>query len=919
MRGTPFRNTPERLSVIRLFAILLILAAPHTSANAADSDTLRSAGQTREVVERDIPEGDFFEDDILILQAQLGKYLLSDGILGFLHRGGVMLPLGEMCRIVDFPIEVEPDEGLANGWFLSESRLFSLNHSRSEVVVEGQIQTYDASLVRVDVDDIYVDAALLSRWLPLDFTLDLPRLIVKLSSREPLPFEQKLKREELWQSSRRGRASGPKYPRQSGRYNLLDWPVVDATTSLGFGRGSGPGQNTRYSGLVSGDFLLMTSSLFLTGSDETTVEELRLSLSRTDPDNKLLGPLGASKISFGDIFSPQQALTASSRAGRGIEITNFPVTRPSEFDRTTMQGELLPDWEVELYRNEVLLDFQLSRGDGRYEFVDVPLLFGMNILRLAFYGPQGQKYEHVERILIGPGLLRPGEKLYRVAFNQQDVDVFLVGVDTTVTSQQGEDRLLAEYEQGISRRISLSLAGASIPLRSGRRKYGSVGIRAALFGAFTRIDASRDNYGGMAFKLTTQGNPLGLDLLLEHGQFFDFLTESISESTDPITSQTQVRLDGVIPRWILPRISLGGTGRLELRESGSYRLNGSNRISFFFAGISVSNSTNGSLSGGGGSLTTTQVNSSFLMNLRRGKMSLRGQLNYLPPPGPELTDIALTGDYRLAEELTLRAGVSRQLINNRLTRYTASVNHSNNVISLGLAGSYLSEDDFSVRLNMSFSFGVKPRSKSPILRSARLGSSGIVSARVFLDQNQNGRFDEGDEALEGVRFLRDGRRTEVRSGADGVGFMTGLASYKPVSISVDASSLEDPYWVSRVPGIEVVPRPGKAATIDFPIGMTGEVDGIVYLQGDQDARAVSNAEIQLVDTLGTIIQTTKTAFDGFYLFTLVPTGSYTVRIAPEQVARLNLEQPEEWGLIIDASGTIASNIDFILIRKVKEL
>ena len=219
---------------------------------------------------------------------------------------------------------------------------------------------------------------------------------------------------------------------------------------------------------------------------------------------------------------------------------------------------------------------------------------------------------------------------------------------------------------------------------------------------------------------------------------------------------------------------------------------------------------------------------------------------------------------------------------------------------------------------MSFSFGVKPRSKSPILRSARLGTSGALSARVFLDRNQNGLFDEGDEPLEGVRFQRDGRSIDVRSGADGVAFMTGLASYKPISISVDAASLEDPYWVSMVPGIEIVPRPGKATTLEFPIGMTGEVDGIVYLQLDDGVRAVSNVEVQLVDTLGTIVQTARTAFDGFYLFTLVPNGSYIVRIAPEQVTRLDLEQPEEWGLIIDASGTIASNIDFILVRKIKK-
>ncbi|MCH9031005.1 MAG: carboxypeptidase regulatory-like domain-containing protein [candidate division Zixibacteria bacterium] len=295
-------------------------------------------------------------------------------------------------------------------------------------------------------------------------------------------------------------------------------------------------------------------------------------------------------------------------------------------------------------------------------------------------------------------------------------------------------------------------------------------------------------------------------------------------------------------------------------------------------------------------------------------MSLRGQLNYLPPPGTELTDVALTADYRFARSVTLRAGVNRQLINDRLTRYTAGINHINKIVSMGLVGSYLSDDDFSVKLTTSFSFGVRPRSKSPILQSGRLGASGIISARVFLDLNQNGRFDEEDEPLEGVRFHRDGRRSDARSNANGIGFMTGLASYTPVSISVDAASLEDPYWISTVPGIEVVPRPGKATTLEFPIVMTGEVDGIVYLLLDDSARAVSNAEVQLLDTLGTIIQTVKSAFDGFYLFTLVPPGSYNVRISPEQIIRLKLQPPEEWGLVIEASGTIASGIDFTLVR-----
>jgi len=94
--------------------------------------------------------------------------------------------------------------------------------------------------------------------------------------------------------------------------------------------------------------------------------------------------------------------------------------RPTEFDRITLDGDLPIGWEVELYRNEVLLDFRVDQISGRYSFQNVPLLFGNNILRLAFYGPQGQVREELKQIRVGPEQIKPGEHRYRFAFNQQD-------------------------------------------------------------------------------------------------------------------------------------------------------------------------------------------------------------------------------------------------------------------------------------------------------------------------------------------------------------------------------------------------------------------------------------------------------------------------------------------------------------------
>jgi hypothetical protein len=70
-------------------------------------------------------------------------------------------------------------------------------------------------------------------------------------------------------------------------------------------------------------------------------------------------------------------------------VSSFPLQLQSQFDRQSFRGELPPGWEVELYRGAELLAYAQSRADGLYEFLDVPLLFGLNVFRLELYGPQG--------------------------------------------------------------------------------------------------------------------------------------------------------------------------------------------------------------------------------------------------------------------------------------------------------------------------------------------------------------------------------------------------------------------------------------------------------------------------------------------------------------------------------------------------
>ncbi len=73
----------------------------------------------------------------------------------------------------------------------------------------------------------------------------------------------------------------------------------------------------------------------------------------------------------------------------GALISSYPIGRQIEYDRHRFIGDLLPGWEVELYRNNALIGYQQTPSTDSM-IQDVPLLFGSNHFRLVFYGPGGR-------------------------------------------------------------------------------------------------------------------------------------------------------------------------------------------------------------------------------------------------------------------------------------------------------------------------------------------------------------------------------------------------------------------------------------------------------------------------------------------------------------------------------------------------
>jgi hypothetical protein len=358
------------------------------------------------------------DSELLLLALRLQGETLSEAMPAYPTRAGALLPFGEVCRLLDLAIEVDVTRGSASGFVVMPGRRFLVDVPGRRLVIDGRESVLDPTGVEVHQDDLYVDARVMSTWLPVDFTVDLYAAAVVARPRETLPVQARRSRVAAAERTLGG-AGLPRYPEVANPYRLFDWPVVDESVraTLMPKEGGGRQLGIQSSTYASADLLWHEANGYLFVDDKGGISESRLTLGRHDDRGTLLGPLQAREYAAGNILYPGLEGIALPLSGTGALLSSFPLDRQSQFDRNTFRGDLPAGWDVELYQNGSLVAFQGARPDGLYEFRDVPLLFGLNVFRLVFYGPQGQRREESRSFNVADSLPAKGHFDYRVVGN----------------------------------------------------------------------------------------------------------------------------------------------------------------------------------------------------------------------------------------------------------------------------------------------------------------------------------------------------------------------------------------------------------------------------------------------------------------------------------------------------------------------
>lgn len=811
---------------------------------------------------------------------------ISEAMFAYEDDGKYYLPIRALSRDFEFYVDIEPKNRYAAGFAASEENSFVIDGIRNELTIKGQRETLNTGDILssdvIQTDDVYVELGLLNRIWPVEMQIELSKLAIMVESEADLPFERKRKREgmrEIIEGRKDIEQKRREYlPFVENNYLWLGKPIIDIQHVSTYDKSAETYvSNNTFSGKQQIGKMLADYSATLNYADGSFIkpESVRLKLERSAVEDEYLIIPGVRRFEAGDVNLRQRQLISNSEGGRGFIFSNDARDRQTEFDRITIEGTGPPGWEIELYNNNELIEFGVVPDDGEYIFEDVVLNFGNNQIKKIFFGPQGQVREEVENYRASGSMLSPGDFKYNAGFVDSNRPLILLDNDPR-TTPRGTTRT-GHVAYGLNNSTTVFGNYTYIPGITEDMEYVTAGAAFSLPIGLAEAEIYSQIGGGNAYDTSLITSLLGFRLNLNASLFRDFESDEAGFGAARKKFETEV----------LANRSFNIFGRpigLRINALHTEFENSLNRTTFEVtetmnrAGLRLTHTNTFDLEDGEGVLTTGGVSVTW----RDDPWQLRGALNYETYPETDLSTGSAEIRYQANDRLQTALNVSHNFPNSIYT-IGAQIGYDFQKALASLKAEYEREKGWEFVLRATTSLHPYTPDGSYDLSSRSHRNYAPVRARVFLDNDLDGAFSEGDEPLPETHLMMGYAHSNESTNEDGFIIAPGPRGRK-INVQVDKATLIDPYYIP-VGGISVVPVEGKVFDASFPVVESGAVEGTVY--SASSGRATPGLPLRLLDSEGELVMVSETGFDGYYAFEFVQPGTYT--ISPDESYGLKLD------------------------------
>jgi hypothetical protein len=810
-------------------------------------------------------------DEQFILDVNIHQLRLGDTVRAYKAPEGTCVVLGDFLTALDVPMRIDLTAKKASGWAFKEANKINIDFGALQATYGKKAEPIAPGTIRETPEGWCVQASALSRWFGIGVKPVTSGSVLMLQSDTKLPIELATERKQRAARIHKASFDLSSLPQVRIPYRMWRAPALDFVVSGGitYRASDGVRVDRQASVYAAGEVAHLSYDAQITTNARGVPSLLRLRAFRSDPDAHLLGPLKATHFGFGDVEGFDSPLTGVVAAGRGAVVTNRPLTARTAFDRTRIEGDLPTGWEAEIYRNGELLGFAKSDPSQRYVFDDVQLLYGENKIRVVLYGPQGQVRERDETLNVGNDDVPKGKTWYWLGANQPGRDLVTLEKPPD-DANQPRAQAAVSVEHGLDTRTSVGVLARAMLIGDQRLTFVEGTVRRTVGPAQVELSAGRESNGGTAAHAQILGKFGNVYVNAEALIANDFHLRGV----DAPQSSKEGRLAVDIP-FKLGSATVPAHADVHYvdRTDGSRSLDAAARLSASIdrfnlsSGVAYHRDYLASGPSPPGELLVSLIGSGHIGNVR-----LRTETEFDLAPSARLKSAELSAYWTGTEHGDWETDLFYDgLVDHVRARVTHILRF--NSFALALSGEAASNGDLAFGFNLNFS--LDPHHGFTMSRQP-LAEGGMVHATVFRDLNDNGVLDPGEPTEKGALITTGTRQAERKTDGKGSVTVGGLTPYMPITVGVDASSLDDPMLTPKKALQVVVPRPGVAADVQIALVGGGDIEGALMKSGELGFEGV---DLELVDLGGKVVGTARTDFDGFFLFERVAYGSYTVRVS----------------------------------------
>jgi cell division protein FtsN len=782
-----------------------------------------------------------------------------------------------------------PSAGLDSiyGSFIDPEAKFYINRVTRKIIYQERIHYLEeGDLIRTETN-LYLRAVYFGRIFGLECDFNFRNLSVSMTSKLELPLIREMKQEEMRRNITRLKGEikadttiGRSYP--GFRFGMADWSAI-ATEEIN-GK-SETRLNLSLGSVIAGGET--TVSLNYNSMEPFTEKQQNYLWRYVNNDFSPLRQIMAGKIAT-------QAISSLYNPVIGVRVTNTPTSFRRSFGSYTLSDMTEPGWIVELYVNNVLVDYVKADASGFFTF-QVPLVYGNTIVKLKFFGPWGEERTKEQNINIPFNFLP--EKTLEYTVSAGVVEDTLMSRFSKAAVNYGLTRGITigggvEYLSSVSSGPVMPFVKASVRLArnillNGEYTYGvrAKGTLSYRLPSDLQFDLNYTWYHRDQTAINVnyrEERKISASLPLRTGKFSSFNRFSVNQLILPQSQYTT-------GEWLFS----GSLWRINTNIT-TYGLFIADIKPYFYSNISLSVRLPGRFAIMPQAQYGYSDNQVLSVKLRIEKLLLdhaflnasyeRNFRNDL-----SLAELGFRYDFAFAKtglsvrqsgkKTTFVEHASGSLINDRKTRFTTADNRPN------------------------------------------VGRGGITII-PYIDLNANGRRDAGERKATGLNLRVSSGRVEYIE-KDTTIRILGLEPYASCFIELDPNSFDNISWQLAFRTLNVTSDPNMLKTIYVPVIVAGEANGTVTFEEDGSKRGQGRVIVNFFNEKMTSAGRTLTEDDGYFsLFGLNP-GKYLVRVDTAQLRKLGMtSEPDSIPFTIKGGvdGDICDGLNFNLtmIARVRE-